>query len=39
MDNKFGKMVQNMTVNGKETKPMVKELSFMLMVIFMKDNG
>jgi hypothetical protein len=39
MDNKSGKMGLSMTDSGKEIKPMAKELSFMLMAIFMKGSG
>lgn len=36
---KNGKMVQNMQDNGLMIKPMVMENYFMLMEIFMKENG
>lgn len=36
---RFGLMDQNMLVNGRITKPMVRELSITPMVIFMKVNG
>lgn len=39
MDNKYGKMDQNMMDNGRETKQMVKEHLFMLMEISMRANG
>ena len=39
MDNRFGKMDQSMMDSGKEIKLMAKELSFMLMVTYMKDSG
>jgi hypothetical protein len=37
--NRSGKTDQSMMDSGKETKLMVKELSFTLMVISMKANG
>ena len=39
MVSKSGKMGQSMMDSGKETKPMVRELLFMLMETSMKDNG
>lgn len=36
---KYGLMDQNMLVNGKITKPMVKEHSIMQMETFIKENG
>ena len=39
MDNKSGKTDQSMMDSGKEIKLMAKVLLFMLMVIYMKDNG
>ena len=39
MANKHGKTAANMMVNGKEIKLTDKELSYMLMVIFMRGNG
>ena len=39
MASRYGKMALSMTVNGKATKQMVQELSFMQMEIFMKASG
>jgi len=38
-ERKFGQMVQNMKVSGKIIKLMVKVLSGMFMVMFMRDIG
>ena len=39
MDNKYGRMEASTMDSGKEIKLMVKELWYMLMVIYTKDNG
>ena len=39
MVNKYGKTVVSMMDNGRETKPMDKELLSMLMEMFTRVNG